>query len=119
MTPLKAKWLPRMPKGQYSGRQARALPQAAVKRAGELALNGGRITMSAAIIERELPTQFGAGNNSLICTEHRRFYDGASSTPTAPVFEAPLRLMQTVQVRVPSGNSSQRFLATFKIWRST
>ncbi|PBO37246.1 flagellar P-ring protein [Salmonella enterica] len=78
-------------------------------------LNGGRIT-NGAIIERELPTQFGAGNtinlqlNDEDFTMAQQITDAinrARGYGSATALDA-----RTVQVRVPSGNSSQvRFLA--------
>lgn len=77
--------------------------------------NGGRIT-NGAIIERELPTQFGAGNtinlqlNDEDFTMAQQITDAinrARGYGSATALDA-----RTVQVRVPSGNSSQvRFLA--------
>lgn len=78
-------------------------------------LNGGRIT-NGAIIERELPSQFGAGNTINLQLNNEDFtmaqqitdaINRARGYGSATALDA-----RTVQVRVPSGNSSQvRFLA--------
>ncbi len=83
-------------------------------------LNGGRIT-NGAIIERELPTQFGAGNtinlqlNDEDFTMAQQITDAinrARGYGSATALDA-----RTVQVRVPSGTAARRcvFWRTFKI----
>ena len=67
-------------------------------------LNGGRIT-NGAVIERELPSQFGVGNTLNLQLNDEDFSMAQQIADTA--LDA-----RTIQVRVPSGNSSQvRFLA--------
>lgn len=78
-------------------------------------LNGGRIT-NGAVIERELPSQFGVGNTLNLQLNDEDFSMAQQIADTinrvrgygsATVLDA-----RTIQVRVPSGNSSQvRFLA--------
>ncbi|BBU84757.1 hypothetical protein EIMP300_61570 [Escherichia coli] len=78
-------------------------------------LNGGRIT-NGAVIERELPSQFGVGNTLNLQLNDEDFSMAQQIADTinrvrgygsATALDA-----RTIQVRVPSGNSSQvRFLA--------
>ncbi|MBV7403517.1 flagellar basal body P-ring protein FlgI [Enterobacter sp. ENT03] len=78
-------------------------------------LNGGRIT-GGAVVERELPSQFGAGNTINLQLNNEDFTLAQQITDTinrsrgygsATALDA-----RTVQIRVPAGNSSQvRFLA--------
>ena len=78
-------------------------------------LNGGRIT-NGAVIERELPSQFGVGNALNLQLNDEDFSMAQQIADTinrvrgygsATALDA-----RTIQVRVPSGNSSQvRFLA--------
>ena len=78
-------------------------------------LNGGRIT-NGATIERELPSQFGGGNTINLQLNNEDFTMAQQITDTinrSRGFGSATALdARTIQVRVPSGNSSQvRFLA--------
>ena len=78
-------------------------------------LNGGRIT-NGATIERELPSQFGAGNTLNLQLNNEDFTMAQQIADTinrSRGFGSATALdARTIQVRVPSGNSSQvRFLA--------
>ncbi|ESH41885.1 flagellar basal body P-ring protein [Salmonella enterica subsp. enterica serovar Choleraesuis str. 0006] len=86
-------------------------------------LNGGRIT-NGAIIERELPTQFGAGNtiNLQLNDEDLRWRSKLPTPSTAPaVTAAPLRLMrERYRYACPAATARRCvFWRTFKIWKST
>ena len=77
-------------------------------------LNGGRIT-NGATIERELPSQFGGGNTINLQLNNEDFTMAQQITDTinrSRGFGSATALdARTIQVRVPSGNSSQvRFL---------
>lgn len=84
-------------------------------------LNGGRIT-NGAVIERELPSQFGVGNTLNLQLNDEDFSMAQQIADTinrvrgygsATALDA-----RTIQVRVPSGNSSQvRFLPISRICR--
>ena len=78
-------------------------------------LNGGRIT-NGAVIERELPSQFGVGNTLNLQLNDEDFTMAQQIADTINRVRGYGSAMaldaRTVQVRVPSGNSSQvRFLA--------
>lgn len=78
-------------------------------------LNGGRIT-NGATIERELPSQFGGGNTINLQLNNEDFTMAQQITDSinrSRGFGSATALdARTIQVRVPSGNSSQvRFLA--------
>nr|WP_318382043.1 flagellar basal body P-ring protein FlgI [uncultured Enterobacter sp.] len=77
-------------------------------------LNGGRIT-GGAVVERELPTQFGTGNtiNLQLNQEDFTLAQQISDTINRRGFGNAAALdARTVQIRVPTGNSSQvRMLA--------
>ncbi|YBM03100.1 flagellar basal body P-ring protein FlgI [Escherichia coli] len=101
--------------GQYSGWRRRSLSAggSSVRQVNQL--NGGRIT-NGAVIERELPSQFGVGNTLNLQLNDEDFSMAQQIADTinrvrgygsATALDA-----RTIQVRVPSGNSSQvRFLA--------
>ncbi len=78
-------------------------------------LNGGRIT-GGAVVERELPSQFGSGNTINLQLNQEDFTLAQQITDTinrARGYGSASALdARTIQIRVPSGNSSQvRFLA--------
>lgn len=78
-------------------------------------LNGGRIT-NGAIIERELPTQFGSSNSINLQLNQDDFTMAQQITDTinrrSGIGSATALDARTVQVRAPSGGSSQvRLLA--------
>lgn len=78
-------------------------------------LNGGRIT-AGAIIERELPSQFGSGNTLDLQLNNEDFtlaLQIADTINRVRGFNSASALdARTIQVRLPSGNSSHvRFLA--------
>lgn len=84
-------------------------------------LNGGRIT-NGATIERELPSQFGAGNTLNLQLNNEDFAMAQQIADTinrSRGFGSATALdARTIQVRVPSGNSSQvRFPRISRIWR--
>ncbi len=79
-------------------------------------LNGGRIT-NGAVIERELPSQFGVGNTLNLQLNDEDFSMAQQIADTINRvrgygWRVTALDARTIQVRVPSGNSSQvRFLA--------
>nr|VUD25609.1 flagellar P-ring protein [Salmonella sp. NCTC 7297] len=86
-------------------------------------LNGGRIT-NGAIIERELPTQFGAGNTINLQLNDEDFTMAQQITDAinrAAVMAAPLRLMrERYRYACPAATARRCvFWRTFKIWKST
>lgn len=81
-------------------------------------LNGGRIT-GGAVVERELPTQFGAANTINLQLNQEDFTLAQQITDTinrsSGYGNATALDARTVQIRVPAGNSSQvRLLANIQ-----